>query len=241
MSLDYETIKPEITSIVSDIMRNQSDVAQNLDDVLQVMQVYCQNNTEFVYSFQDYVFTFPCETINNGSEAVITYAISDLVEQNYYKKYDCKFWQCDMNPPYHLISEKAHNYWRGLFYWSLIISLILIALTFLLIENKHDLPILAGIVLIISSLPFLKINWLLGLLKSWPFFEIFQAFFTKAYVVFLIAFIAGIVLIGIGIVLKFLGLGRFLGKWFGQKESKKNESEDEEEEKPKSKKSKKNK
>jgi len=220
MSLDHDNVQTELTDILNDIVRNQTAIAKNIDADLRNMQIYCQNNTEFVYKEDDYVVSVPCDVVANGSEAIISYSVSQLVEESYYKEYDCKFWDCSYDPPFHLVSLKAQKYWQGWFYWMLALSIILVAASFILIENKHNLPFLIGGLLIIASLPFVRVVWLFSLLGYWEFLQFFELFFSKSYNVFLISFITGIVLIGVGVVLKFLGIGRFFGKLLGSKSGK---------------------
>lgn len=221
MSLNHNVVKPELISVVNSILINQTNVADDINKNIGWMQLYCKNNSVFTKKISDpeFVFEIPCEVVENGSEAIINYAVNDIVETNYYKKYDCKFWQCEYNPPFYLFSEKAYNYWKGWFYWSLFASLVLIALAFILIEIRSSIPFLLGGILIISSLPFVKIEWLFSLLGSWKFLQFFSLFFSESYKVFLISFISGVLLIGIGIVLKFLGIGDLISKLFRIKKS----------------------
>jgi len=213
-SLEYDVLKPELVSVVSDVIRNQTSDASDMDDALAGMQRLCLNNTEITQKFGDNVFTLPCETVNQGSEAVITYAITSLVEEKYYEEYNCSFWECSYTPPYHLVSAKAQSYWNGWFYIALMVSLALAAAAFFLLEDRNNLPILLGGLLILSALPFARVSWLLSLLGYWDFLQFFALFFSQAYGVFLISFIIGILLLGVGLVLKFLEIGKFINKLF---------------------------
>lgn len=215
MSLKYDNIKTELIPVISDIIRNQSTIAEEMDVAVEGMQIICLENVEVVQKFGEDTYTFPCEVVNQGSEAVITYAITSLVEDKYYQEYDCNFWECSYTPPYHLVSAKAQSYWGGWFYWSLLLSLVLAAVIFFLVENKNNFPFVVGGLLVISALPFAKVSWLLSLLGYWDFLQFFVLFFSKATTVFLFSFITGIVLLGIGVVLKFLGIGKFIGGLFG--------------------------
>ncbi len=243
-SLEYEVIKPELVSVVNDIIRNQTSVASEMDEAVDEMRVICLEDVEVVRTFGDEEYSFPCEVLSQGSEAVITYAVSSLVEKKYYQEYDCYFWECSYTPPYHLVSAKAQDYWNGWFYWSLILSLVFAAMIFFLVENKHNFPLVLGGVIIISALPFAKVSWLLSLLGHWDFLHFFVLFFSKAYNVFLIMLVAGIISLGIGIVLKFLGIGQFLVGLLGKDKSgeisvDEEDSEEEAEEEIKEKKAKK--
>jgi len=216
MSLKYDNIKTELIPIISDVIRNQSTIAEEMDNSVGGMQALCVNQTEVVQKFGDDVYTFPCETINQGSEAVITYAITYLLEQKYYQEYDCRFWECSYTPPYHFVSAKAQIYWGGWFYWSLLASLALAAAIFFLVENKHNFPFVLGGLMIISSSILLLVPWFLSLLGYWDFLQFFVVFFSKSYTVFITMFVSGVIILGIGVVLKFLGIGEFIGKLFGK-------------------------
>ena len=80
------------------------------------------------------------------------------------KTYNCDFWDCLVKDeaPFFLVSKKAHDYWLEKFYFALVASLILLAITFFLVENKLNWPIYAGSILILSTIPLLKIESLLG-------------------------------------------------------------------------------
>lgn len=222
-SLEYDTLRPELTSIIKDIAA-ESEI--NLDEVMEenfvIMESYCQNNSEYVFSKQEYIFVIPCDIVSQGSEAVIEQGINNLLKEFYYKEYDCGFWECvkqsDAGQPFVLVSEKARDYWNNKFYLALVVSLILIILMFFLIETKHSLFTVVGCLLIISSLPFMKLNWLLSFISDASFLQFFTIFFIKAYNVFLISFIIGLALLGVGIGLKFFNIGFKISDFFSKKE-----------------------
>jgi hypothetical protein len=216
MSLNLNVIKPEIEGIVDNLIRNQTTIASDIDRDLVDMQVFCQNNTELTRLYLDFPVTIPCETVSQGSESIIAYTIGDLVEKNYYKEYDCNFRDCfsEEGNPFFLISKHSKDYWNGWFIWSLIISIVFSVLIFVFMESRNNLPFLLGILFIMVSLPLLGMGKLLGLLIGWESAQIFGAFFTKSYTTFLIFLVLGVIAIGLGLVLKFLSVGRFISKIF---------------------------
>ena len=146
----------------------------------------------------------------SGGENIsyINETIHKEVQNSYYKEYDCDFWDClaKEETPLFLISQKAKDYWNEKFYYSLLISLALVGLIFLLVQNKLNWPILVGSILILSALPLLKIKQFISLLipeKLATFLLLLSIFFSKANTVFWISFILGLVLIGLGLGLKF--------------------------------------
>src|SRR3989344_3772275 len=135
-------------------------------------------------------------------------AVRELLQDSYYKNYDCDFWDCfaSEQSPFFLVSQKARDYWKEKFYYSLLISLFLIALIFFLAQNKLNWPILVGSILILSAIPLLKIKGLISLFIPGEISALstfLNIFFSKAMMVFWISFILGLVLIGIGLGLKF--------------------------------------
>ncbi len=90
LSLDYDTIRPELVSVVKDIYGYSADMNQAIEDRLPSMQTYCENNSEFVFSEQGYTFAIPCNIVMQGSEAVSEEGVNSLVKDVYYKEYNGK-------------------------------------------------------------------------------------------------------------------------------------------------------
>jgi len=209
LSLDYETIKPEITFVVKELIEKESSFENVIDEVYPAMELYCQNNSEFVFSEQGQTFVISCEAISQGKDSIIEEGINNAVENIYYKEYDCDFWNClgEQELPLFLISEKAKNYWQTKFCYVFLISLILIVLMFIFISSKTNLPLVIGSLLIVSSLPFMKLKSIISYFSDNNLFELFAIFFSKSYFVFLIVLVIGIIILGLGILLKFFGIG----------------------------------
>lgn len=223
-SLEYDTIQPELASVVENIATNEMNLDEIVNENFGKMGTYCENNSEYVFNEQGQTFAIPCDVVAQGSGAVVEHSINNLIENIYYKEYDCGFWECvkqaDMGEPFVLVSEKAKDYWNNKFYLVLVISLVLIGLMFFLIETKHSLFFVVGGLLVIASLPFMKLNWLLSFISDESFLQFFTVFFTKAYNVFLISFIAGLAILGVGIGLKFFHIGFKISGFFQKKNEK---------------------
>jgi len=233
-SLEYENVKPAFTSVVGELMQGQLDIAgqdinltEEVDERLEDMQEHCENNSEYVFSYEGQTIVVSCDVISGGTEAIIEEGIGNLVEEYYYKEYECGFWDCfQTEGPMFLISEKAKDYWHSKFYILLIISLVLIVLAFLLVENKRNWPILIGILLIISSLPFLKLESLVASFVSENVASMSVVFFSSAHSIFWTCLIAGIVLIGIGLALHFVKAGTAIAKKLEKFEKKSKEKKE---------------
>lgn len=207
-SLQYDNIKKEIALVIGNVSEEFGlKLDEKLNETLPLIERYCQENSEYVFSYADYTITIPCEILNDGPEAIIDYGIDNAIRQVYYKEYECNFWACfqEGELPLFLISEKAHNYWNNKFYLVLMVSVILIVLMFFLVEKKTNLPIIVGSLMIVVSVIILKIGNIISIFLSQTFLKFLTIFFTISYSVFLKFLISGIVLIAIGILLKIFG------------------------------------
>jgi hypothetical protein len=128
----------------------------------------------------------------------------------YYTEYNCEFWQCVKESisnslvPLVLFSEKAREYWSQKFLLSLGLSLLVFALIFLISKNRSTTFIVTGALLIISALPFRRLDWILKFINE-EVSPIFSVFFTKAHSVFVTIVVIGIILIVAGILCKIFG------------------------------------
>jgi len=181
-----------------------------IDDNFKLMKLYCQqNNSEYVISQEDYVISIPCQEILNGtSDTIVNLQIDKFIQANYYKKYECSFWQCfkKEKTPFFIISETSKNYFKNKFYSVLIISLALIALIFFLVEFKRNTLIITGSLLIISGLPFAKSNIFTNLITNENITSILSMIFTQGYKISLITLVLGILMIEAGIALKIFSI-----------------------------------
>jgi hypothetical protein len=219
-SLKYENVQKEIPLLVNELTNGSSSLLQKFDlgDAFNISQAtdkektamdkYCQNNSEYTFVFEGSTISVPCSSLSGGKEAVVKATVNGFVDSIYYKEYDCNFWNCitKEKAPYFLISQKAKDYWHQKFYFALIASLVLVALLFLLVEGKTNWPVLVGSILILSAAPLLKIKEIISFIipKSIHILSVFLSiFFSKSYATFWISLIVGLVLIGLGLGLKF--------------------------------------
>lgn len=207
-SLEYNYIQSSVKPILKDVIFKDMDKAE-FEKNFEAMKLYCQqNNTEYVLFQDNNVITIQCSDILNGtSESIVDLQIDKFIQDNYYKKYECSFIQCfkSEKPLFFVLSESTYNYFNSKFYISILISLILIALIFFLVEFKRNVLTLIGILLILSSLPFAKFNLFTGLITDTNILNILTLVFAKAYTIFLISFVLGILFLGAGIGLKIWG------------------------------------
>jgi hypothetical protein len=206
-SLEHDTLQSSIKASAGDFLKNSLDSENVLGgETNKIMQSYCLVNSEYKFTYENYNFTIPCDVIKKGTDSIVDYEMTYLIDTVYYAEYNCEFWKCvkESSVPFVLVSEKAMDYWRAKFLLLAIISFVLFVLIFLISKNKPITVLVTGILLVISSLPFRSLHWALGFIPT-EFSGIFSIFFTRAHSVFIIIFIIGLVFIGIGLVFRLFG------------------------------------
>lgn len=218
-SLKYENVQEELSSVLEDFTGDQLNIiegdfnlTEKMEEARKFMIEHCQNESSYVFSEGGYTFVIPCDILDEVEEdpsVIVEKGVENIIEQIYYDDYDCDFWNCFevTGLPLFLVSEKAKNYWQEKFYLTLIAFVVLVVLIFFLTKNKENTPIIAGSLLVLSSLPLLGIRKLVESLLN-NFGDIGASFLNifigKAGSVFWIVLIAGVIILGAGIALKFL-------------------------------------
>jgi len=197
-SLDYETMKPELTSVVKEVLEEQVNISEVVEGEFAEMESYCENNSEYVFSDEESgkVFESPCEVVAQGSDAVVDYAIEDFIEEVYTGQTENSTFD------FAKLKESINSY----LYYVFIVAIVLFVLVFFLTEVKSNAFIIAGSLLSVSALPLVKIEMFFSFIP-FGFAEFAVIFFSKASTVFAISFITGLVVLAVGIVMKFFGIG----------------------------------
>lgn len=217
-SLKYDHVQNGISTLLQNIssgslipnaLTGNFNLTQAAIGISFQLKIYCQNvsHTEYTFAYQDYNITLPCTAdVVNNPQAIINKTFTDFSYQVYYKNYDCGFFDCFSKTgfPFFLISEKAMNYWLNKFYIMLAVSLALIFLIFLFIEQKQNTPILVGAMLILTAFPILKLKDLIDFFAG-SFAPVINIFLSGTKTVFTISLVIGVILIALGIVLRILG------------------------------------
>jgi len=216
-SLKYDNVKEGLYPIVQDAgtgiipeeLLGDFNLTKEANKELTKAKNYCrQNNTSYVFNYEGYVINISCQDVlnSNNSMEFVNETYNDVVYDIYYKEYDCNFWKCFSKTglPFFLVSEKARDYWKSKLYFSLLASLILIILIFLLVEQKQNTPIIVGVLLVLSAFPLLKLKDLLYFLAG-KFSSLINLFLSSTRTVFLFSLILGMFLVGAGIALRLLG------------------------------------
>ena len=211
-SLQYDNVKAKLADTIKDFANEQINLDEKFDEVYPVMQLYCQINSEYVFEYGGYTFVIPCDVALQGYDVALDYGIDSAMKEIYYKEYNCNFFDCfeEEGLPLFLISEKSRTFWHNKFYFALLASIILAGLIFLLVQKKSNMPIIAGILIIIASIPFMRLNTVVisfaGSLLG-PAADFLSVFFVTSFKVFIEMLIIGGIVLAVGIVLKIFGIG----------------------------------
>jgi len=225
LSLQYENVYDRLSPIIQDTLGEEIgvDIASEIEKEIGSMEIQCEDYPEgYVFSEQGYTITLSCDTLTQGTAAIVSSGVDSLIEAAYYKEYTCDFWKCfeEEEIPLFLISEYAKNYWRAKFYLALGIAIVLMVALFFLFRKKQNIFIVPGILLIVAALPFLRIGALVSISGDRMILELLSIFFSKAKSVFRISFFIGIGFIAVGFVFKLFLVGFKLSRLFHREESK---------------------
>lgn len=196
------------------------------DNSFTIYNEICTPKENYLFNFKNYSVNVSCDAISNGSEYIATEFIRGLVEKSYYESYNCSgiknCFQEARNNPFFLLSLQTKDYFQAKFYWILPFILIFVGVILILVENRSNFPFAIGLILIFSSLPFLKLYEIVSFIFRLPVLEFVTVFFSKSSVIFWSCFVIGLILIGLSIVIKTFKFG-FKVEGFFSRFSKKEE------------------
>lgn len=220
-SLRYDNVKTELSQTIKNFADEQINLSDKFEEVYPMMDVYCESYSEYVFSYGEYTFVVPCDVILEGYDAVLDYGVDYVMKEIYDKEYDCDFFDCFKKDelPLFLISEKSRSFWHSKFYFMLTASVFLAGLMFLLVEKKTNMPIIAGILIIIASLPFMKLDKIIvDFLTSigGEAASFLGVFFTTSFSVFIKMLFLGIFVLFAGIIFKIFGIGFKISSFFSK-------------------------
>jgi len=216
-SLQYENVQEELGPILKNLTEDKFslieenfNLTEEMEEAREFMDEHCQNESSYVFAEGGYTFVIPCDILDEIEEspsALIDQGIENIIEQIYYDNYDCGFWNCfeETGLPLFLVSEKAKNYWQEKFYFTLIAFAVIVVLIFFLVEHKRNTPIIVGATIVLSSLPLLWLEKIIGSSIAGDSYVAFVGiFFSKIGGVFWLIFFFGLIIMGAGIALRFL-------------------------------------
>lgn len=211
LSLSYDNFQKESVSVIQGSLQS-FNITNKIQEAYPMIQLYCQTNSNYIFNAGGYNFNIPCSIALQGTSVIIQEGAKEITRQVYYAKYDCNFLDCATSSQISLflLSEKAYNFWTDKLRISLAVSFILLILLFLLVKKKPNMPLLSGILLVISSTPFVKLDILLNLFSNKLFDKFLRIFFSQSFYFSTRVLIVGIVLTIIGIVFKMFDVGFFI-------------------------------
>jgi hypothetical protein len=212
-SLEYKNVEKHFNPIISTVIYDSIDTLKVEERFLD-MQSYCLDHQNYVIIQNNYNFDISCSDILEGDyQSVLEKQVDEFVSETYYRGYDCSFLDCFSKEgvPFFLISQETQNYVKSKFYFMIVFSLVLAGLMFLFLENRRNLLIVIGSLLIVSSLPLMKLGSLPLLFSGDYVPEVVSLFSETASFVFWFVFILGLFILGGGIALKFWGIDRIKG------------------------------
>lgn len=214
-SLTYENVQQQAEIILKDALMDLN-VTSIIEQRYPMIVAFCVNNSEvvigseYIFSNEGIVFDIPCESALQGIDTVVDEGIRSVVHRIYYGNYSeniTSYLDTPQDAPLFLISEKAQIFSKNTFYYSLLASLILIGLLFLLTERKSNTFLLPGIFMVLSSLIFFKINDILALFSDGMLSKFLGIFFSTSFEVSVIILIAGVLLILVAVFFKIFRIG----------------------------------
>lgn len=223
-SIDYENVKVGFPEVVNNVLKDEFNTTDFIDaDSLEEAEIYCSNNSYFAVEESieglDVGINVSCDSINIGEEAIIDEIVDETLDQVYYKDYNCEWVEClqEESNIFYIVSEDFQNYLTSKFYFVFISLIVLFALIFLLTESKANAFIITGILIIVSSLPFLKIEDLFLSIGSGAF-KFVGLLFSASMGVFFKVLVIGIIILIIGIILKLFNIGFKISEFFNRED-----------------------
>ena len=211
LSITYDNVQNQSVSLVQTAVQNLN-LTDKIQQAYPMMQSICKANPNYVFAITNYSINFSCDVIMQGTDAIINEGTKEVIHQIYYTNYDCDFLNCihSTQVPVFLLSEKAYNFWTDKFRISLAVSFVLLVLLLFLVKKKENMPLLSGILLSVSSLPFIKLDVILNTFSNKIISQFLEVFFSQAFYFSLRTLIVGLVLIGLGIIFKIFDIGFFI-------------------------------
>lgn len=209
-SLEYENVKIQIYDLANKTLSEKLSTKQILDKNLDQLKIYCKNNSFYALnkSEMNIKVNISCESISQGEEAITQEFLNESVEQIYYTSYDCTILKCleDKDKYFFFVSLQFKEEIASKLYMIYICLFVLIILIFILAKKKHNAFFVTGILFVIASLPFLKLESLFSFLGE-SALSVTNIFFSKSYLVFIRMIIIGASILIVGFLFRFFELG----------------------------------
>lgn len=232
-SLEYNNIKVELVPVITELADSQFDLSNNVAENYMNYSDLCLNSSEIVFEYEGEAKNISCSLITQGPEAIKEKVIEDMVEEIYYKEYNCNLLDCnsDGKNPFFLVSEHTKNYFGSWLVKSFILSIVLFVLLLFIVESISNGFLIAGILVLVSGV-FMRVST--GAILKMIFspitqglgidiLKVFGFLLNSLGSVFIKTLILGIALIVLGILWKIFALGFKIKGFFDKFSSNKKE------------------
>ncbi|MBU2616700.1 MAG: hypothetical protein KKB79_01825 [Nanoarchaeota archaeon] len=221
-SSSYENINEEMYNKILNIPENPTKeqiddnpfieegikIRNKANQTIPLINEHCKIAQNYTLIYEENTLVIQCSEIIT-EEILAEEITSTFIENAYYKDYGCSFWKCLISGEmsYYLTSNQAKDYWSGKFNFVLISTLVLVGIAFILVEQRINWPIIVGSTTILASVALFKIQGVVHKIISSKNIKgtshITEIIFSKATNTFTFAITLGIVVIGVGIYLRF--------------------------------------
>ena len=229
-SLEYNSSSEHIYSVVNEIS-SSSGIDSFIEDNHEEIQLICKNDSKN-YTFKAIEISIPCKEITKDANTTVEKIKLNIVDQFYYKKYNCTFKTCLKEPknfPYY-ISNNFKEFLKSKLFWMFFIFILISIAYLFLLEKKNNFFFILGTFTILSSLPIKLISLIPNMFSNKLFAGIILSLFNKSQTIFIYYLIAGGIFLLLGFIFKFFDIGMKVSKWI-EKISPKKETDKEEIEK----------
>jgi hypothetical protein len=217
LSLTYDNVNKEAIPAIKDAFSDQIRVVRAVNNEYPIMQQYCQNYPNYVLDYEKVKVVVPCTVILQGQDSVVNFSVSEFIDEVYFTNYDCSFFQCfkQYKPPFFIVSKMTQDDFYSRFNLMLIAIGILCVIGFILSEKKSNFFLLISMLIVLSVLPFWKLEWLIVTFGA-NIQPLLLIFFSKSFFVFKTLAIVGASLFVIGLILKLFTVGFNLSTIFSK-------------------------
>ena len=213
LSLENNDLRSELFFNTIEVDGEEFNLTKEVEDNFYLLEEDCETSENVIFEYEGYAVDISCDVVDQGPQAVLDKSLDDAIEIAIEENYPNSSFAKKL--PDLLLSENSSDYWMNYFYVTLIFSLVLIGLLFFLMEDRINLPISVGSLLIISALPFFVLNFLSPLFEN-SLLKPLTLLFSESYTVFLIFLTMGVILMILGFGLKFFKIGWSLSEKFGK-------------------------
>lgn len=213
LSLQYENVKGNLGPYIQEILNEKYSPAQ-VGKFYDAGESICSAGVSQNFVLQvapfDSKYNFPkpvltCDEISELNETtVLNYAIDKSIYTYYYSQepLNCSFISCTkeiFKNPLFLLSDEAHDFFLNKLLWFYGLAVLILFGCFFLFSEKNDYFVYGGILIMLSAVPFMKINLFFNSSEI-IILNVMSVLLSEARLVFLIMLVIGLILAIGGVV-----------------------------------------